>query len=757
MTGRADSPQMIERHVPAEFDAPFLEAKVQRPAPADHLVARTRLRDSLELGVGSELTIVSGPAGSGKSTVLIDWIASHGGETASWITLDDRDNDPVNFWTAVLASLAIGAHRPAASALARLADRVRDEPSRLIDAIGEALPTSTAPPVLVLDDYHAIVDEHIHAGVQLAARYLHDRVRLVIATRTTPPLSLSRLRSHGRLCEVRFDDLRFTPDEGLELFDRLGVDGTDLANAGVIASTEGWAVALYVAAVSERRRQATGEPASTAAPRRHLSEYLVEEVLADLPGPHGDFLLTTAVLDPLTVDRCNAVTDRTDAASVLHELERSTQFVQRRDADGRWFRCHALLRELLLAEAERRGLDLRDLRRRAAAAAESEGDAAYAIDALLDAGDHERAAQLIGSAWIDHTNRGRFGTVMAWVERWAEAAGPSNSRPADPSVAIVGAWSALHTGRLDDVEHWLGRASATDHTEPLSDGSASLVSAIEIARNSHRRRVGDVGAALASAEAAVSEERDAASPWRAVALVGRGATRYWAGDDEGAGRDLVDAVDLAERAGLNVPQVMGKGYLALLAIRAGDLALARTLAEAGVARAEKHRLATYDQAAAPTLALARVSLADVDLERADSHLAEAERLAAAGHERLLLASVRLARSDLAHLSGDARSASSILAEGIELCAACPDPGVLRDELDGAGRRRGDARLATQLTERELVVLRLLASRLSLPEIARELNVSPNTVKSQAAAVRSKLGASSRAEAVGIARDGGLLP
>ncbi len=750
---------MSERDVPREFDAPFLDAKVRPPAPVAGMVTRPRLVDVLAAGRSTELTLLSGPAGSGKTTLLVDWLRGPGAPSVSWLTLDDRDNDPVNFWTGVLASLAIGARADGAPRLVALADRVRDEPTRLVDAIGQALPIAAEPPVLVLDDYHVIVDEQIHDGVRLAARYLNDRIRIVIATRTTPPLALGRLRSHGRLCELRFDDLRFTSDEGFELFDRLGIERDverDTSEA-IIASTEGWAVALYVAAVGERRRRAAGAPAETDLSHRHLSEYLVEEVLADASPEHGDFLLKTSVLDPLSVERCNAVTTRSDAAAVLHALERSTQFIRRQDADGRWFRCHSLLRELLLAEAERRGLDLAELRRRAAAAAIREGDQAAAIDALLDAQDAVEAAQVIGRSWIDHTNRGRFGTVMTWVERWAQLPQSPATTATDPTVPVVGAWAALHTGRLDEVEHWLDLAQRTEFAGQLADGSSSLRSAVAIVRNSHRRRAGDVDAALRAAEIAVAEEIGSESAWSAVALVGRGATRYWSGDDDGAQSDLEAAIEFAERARLNVPQIMGSGYLALLAHRNGDLVRARALAEDGVTRAEQHRLATYDQAAAPMLALALSLLADTDLDGADARLSEAERLAAVGHERLLIAATQLARAELA-LIGDGHAAfASMLNSARESCARCPDPGILRADLDRALARRRDSGGGAHLTDREHVILRFLASRLSIPDIARELDVSPNTVKTQAAAVRSKLGATSRAEAVRLARESGLLP
>lgn len=748
---------MSQRHVPPELASPFLEAKVQLPSLADATVRRPRLLEHLDSGIDCELTVISGPAGAGKTSLLIDWLSADGERPAAWLSLDEYDNDPMQFWSGVVAALvavpgsALGPH------IARLLGLARSDGRLFLDALGEALGEEKHRPTLVLDDFHTITNEDIHSAIGLMIRYLAPRLRLVLATRTTPPLSLGRLRAGGRLCEVRFDDLRFTDVESEELLGRMGGDTTRSDVRKLVAATEGWAAALYVAAIGRQRAGVDGRRAIGDQARRHLSEYLVEEVLANEPEERRRFLLETSILDPLTAARCDAVTGRTDSARILHELEQSSQFLRRHDDEGRWFRCHALLRDLLKIELELRSLPVAELHRRAAAIAAEEQDIVAAIHHGFEGRDHETTARLIGEEWIDFTNRGRFALVMSWVDRWVADRAAVN----DPTIFIVGAWAGLHTGRLDEVEDWLNRAEAAKHEGPLPDGTASLASAVSIVRNSHRRRVGSVGEGVAAAEPAVLAEREPRSPWRAVARVGQGATLYWAGRWDDARSALEDATETARAAGLLVPIVLGQGYLAMLDRRDGDGPRARQRAEGAVSLAVERHLTGYDQAAAAHLALGQCQLDSIELDAAKPNLTTALRLAVQGGERLLIGSAHLALAESAHLQNRQAESDRELSEASHILQQCADPGILADLVATTERRLRGSRTVqptgSELTPRERTVLRYLGSELTLPAIASELHVSPNTVKTQVASIRSKLGASNRADAVRIGREHGLLP
>ncbi len=747
--------------LPPELRSSFLEAKVRWPARGPALVRRDRLIDALAAGETSTLTTVSGPAGSGKTSLLLDWAAT-GRRTGpvAWLSLDVHDNDPAQFRTGLLAALAAvgvasGPDLAELLALARGHDRTfldrlgltLTDAETPTDGGGDAYRDAAARPGLVLDDYHVITEGPIHDTVELMVRYLATHLRLVIATRTTPPLPLARLRAGGTLTEIRFDDLRFTVDEGARLLTALGRAGDDDEAHQLVARTEGWAAALYVSTLD-----------GGGGARGHLADYLVDEVLAGEPEERRRFLLETSVLDPLTPARCDAVTGRDDSARILRELQRSTQFI-RADEQDRWYRCHALLRDLLRDELEVRGIDAGDLHRRASAAASAEGDVLAAVRHALDGHDLDSAGHLIGRHWIDFTNRGRFATVMGWIDAWLAADG--ETRAPDPTVFVVGAWMALHTGRLDDVEHWLGRAETVPHDGPLPDGCRSVASAAAIVRTSHRRRIGAVAQGLAASEVAAEEEADPTSPWRAVALVGRGATLFWAGRFDQAASVLTESTTIARATGLRVPVLLGEGHLALIDRHQGRGPAAARRAEAATALARTEPVGAYDQAAAAHLALGLCRLDRVDLDGARTELDEAGRLARQGGERLLVAAAQLGLAEAAGLAGRPTDAADHLDRAEQILAGCSAPGILADLTVETARRLSARRpggpRGGELTDRERTVLRYLAGDLTIPEIARELSVSANTVKSQVAAIRTKLGVSSRSEAVRVARDQRLLP
>lgn len=751
---------MGQRNLPAQLASPLLEAKVQCPSAADRAVRRQRLLDHLDSGEDCELTVISGPAGAGKTTLLADWAGTRPDDPIAWLSVDAHDNDPTQFWIGLVAALAVVPDSTLGPHVAELVGAARSDARTFLDLLGEALAAEPRRPTVVLDDYHSISTETIHAGVGMAARYLGSRMRLVLASRTTPPLQLGRLRARGQLCELRFDDLRFTVGESEQLLNKLGTEQRvpDVAR-DLVTATEGWAAALYVAGIGRRRSIEPAGGASVDPTMRHLSEYLVEEVLADLPSEQQRFLLETSILDLLTPARCDAVTGRQDSARLLQSLEQSSQFVGRQDEEGRWFRCHALLRDLLRGELEVRDLPIAELHHRASVQAEVEDDPITAIHHAFEAAELARATRLIGASWIDFTNRGRFATVMGWLDRY-EAVESSGTESGDPTIFVVGGWAALHTGRLDDVESWLGRAERRSFEGPLPDGSSSLASALSIVRTSHRRRIGSVSEGVAASEPAVVAEREPGSPWRAVAQVGRGANLFWAGRWAEARESLDDATTTARAAGLRVPVILGEGYLALLDRRDGSAHRARGRAEAAIAMSRAEHLNEYDQVAPAHLALGWSQLDAIELDEAERSLSVALRLAIQGDERLVAGVAHLGRAELAHLRGLSDAAAEELGAASEIRDRSADPGVLTELVAATERRLGEGTrrspVGAELTRREMTVLRYLASELTLPAIARELHVSPNTVKSQAAAVRSKLGASSRADAVRVAREQGLL-
>jgi LuxR family maltose regulon positive regulatory protein len=324
---------------PAASDA-LLATKLSVPRGPRAAVLRPRLLDRLDGGVQGPVTLVAAPAGAGKSALLSSWIAEERPPgPVAWLSLDADDADRRRFWRGVLAALAEATGDEAVAALAVLAS-----------ALADALAGARRPVVLVLDDFHEVIDA-VHEDLERLVRLPPPALRLVIVTRADPPIGLGRLRLDGRLTEIRAADLNFTLDEAGELF---GAMGTVLAPedlATLWRRTEGWAAALRLAAVSLHQhpdpRAFIEHFAGTDAT---ISDYLVSEVLARQPPELSDFLLRTSIVDTLSAELADALTASTDGHAMLARLEYGGVLTTPLDERGTWHRYHPLFAELLRAE-----------------------------------------------------------------------------------------------------------------------------------------------------------------------------------------------------------------------------------------------------------------------------------------------------------------------------------------------------------------------------------------------------------------------
>ena len=309
---------------------------LRAPPLGRHHVPRTRLDDALDDAADAVLILVSAPAGSGKSMALSGWLARRGG--GAWYSLDAEDNDPAVFWPSVATALEL--------ADASTLRTARDVARALFDA-------PTAPSVLVLDDYHAITNPAVHAGIDQLLVEAPAHLRVVVASRHDPPLMLSRLRAQGTLRELRFEDLRFDPHEvGVVLHEVTGLALSEEELRRLEDRTDGWAAAVQLVGLSLRGHE---DPASVvdafAGDNRHIADYLRDEVLARLPERLRTFLHATALLERLTAPLCAAVAGIDDAQDTLEELERLNLFVIPLDQRRVWFRYHHLFAEWLRLQA----------------------------------------------------------------------------------------------------------------------------------------------------------------------------------------------------------------------------------------------------------------------------------------------------------------------------------------------------------------------------------------------------------------------
>lgn len=740
--------------------AVLLATKLHVPTIGTQLVHRAALLDALSAGRRRKLTVLSAPAGWGKTTLLAQWASGAGeDERFAWLSLDSSDNDPVWFWmyaVAALQKVSPGTGIRAVELLALGADPVQV----VLPTLLNDLDTIASPVVLILDDYHLVVGRAVHEQLAFFISRMPANLHLVLATRSDPALPLARLRASGELAEVRTDDLRFGPVEADRLLN--DVIGLGLAPKDIQLlhrRTEGWAAGLYLAALSLAGRTDTAAFIRTfAGDNRHIVDYLMAEVLDGQPAHLRSFLLHTSVLGRLSGALCDAVLQTSGSASVLQKIERENLFVVPLDASRHWYRYHQLFGELLRTELRRTEPDLvADLHRRAATWFEAEGLIDEAVRHLLAAGDIARSADLIAADWPDEFNGGGVSTISGYLDLL-----PEETVLQDPRLSVARAWITLSVGQLDDAAEWI-EAVQTRAATDTADGRA-ISAQVVVLRAIHLFKTADVAAALETAGRAIALDFGEAPLGRSHAYGIYGAALYFSGRISEAQAAFQRAVQLAEKVGDRRARIYALGYLALIAAEGGQLADAeRQIREASGS--------SQDLADAEHLVDGTVSLAAAQVlhKRGETTAAVVAADMAAMSARqsgtiLEVAKAQLIRAEIFEHLGDHQTAKAVLEKVDTLVHGYPDAAFASTLLASAERSTGVAdtsrnqrrALGEELTPKELEVLRLLATRLSRREIGERLFVSLNTVKTHQRAVYRKLGVEHRGAAVSRARDLGLL-
>ncbi len=433
----------------------LLETKLYVPTLRRGLVTRPRLSERLNRGGESKLTLVSAPAGFGKTTLLAEWLASTPVEKqTAWLSLDPSDNEAAPFWPYVIAALQTAAPGIGATALSLLQG---PQPPPIETVFATLLNELSALPndvVLVLDDYHVIDAHDIQDGMSFLLEHLPPRLHLVITTRADPALPLARLRARGELVEIRAADLRFTPEEAAAYLNE--VMGLDLGASEVVAleaRTEGWIAALQLAALSiQGRDDVAGFIAGFAGDDRYIVDYLADEVLHRQPEHVRQFLLQTSILGRLTGPLCDAVTGHEGGTAMLEALDRGNLFLVPLDDRRRWYRYHQLFADVLRTRLfDEQPAWVPDLHRRASHWYEHNGDRSEAIRHALAGEDFDRAASLIELA-VPALRQGHHEVTAL---RWLRAL-PDEVIGRRPVLSVAYAWALLSIGELEDVERRLG-------------------------------------------------------------------------------------------------------------------------------------------------------------------------------------------------------------------------------------------------------------------------------------------------------------
>ncbi|MFL6160625.1 MAG: LuxR C-terminal-related transcriptional regulator [Jatrophihabitantaceae bacterium] len=644
----------------------LLESKYRIPSERPTAVARPRLAERLSTASPSALTVLSAPAGFGKTTLLTEWLTSVPADAASfaWLSLDDRDNDPALFWTYVVTALrkVIDGVGDAALRLLRSSAAIESMLAVLLNELN-GLSTDL---FLVLDDYHLIEAAEVHAGVTFLLEHRPPRLHLVLATRADPPLPLARLRAQGQLREVRAAELRFTAQESAAYLN--GPMGLGLSEGDIAAldgRTEGWIAALQLAALSmQGRADVSAFIAGFAGDDRYIVDYLAEEVLARQRTDIRNFLLATSVLDRLTGPLCDAVTGQGGGKATLGELERANLFLVPLDDRRQWYRYHQLFADVLRAHLlEEQGDGVAELHRRASAWFEANGDASQAISHALAGGHLDRAADLMESAMPVMRRERREAELARWVRALPDEV--VRARPV-LAMAFVGALAQVSDfaevgKRLSDIEGAVRSADGSWPAQPppglvvLDEaGYRSLPAGVELYRAALALAATDLDGTLAHARQALSLTPPDDDLTRAAAGALAGLAAWTTGDLVGAHAAYTEAVDGLAGAG-SLADVLG------CCITLGDIRRTQgRLDEAMRTYRWALDLAAPKPAGGPLRGTAdmHVAMAEVLIERDDlpaaaQHLALGEGLGADNglpqnpyRSRVVLARLREAEGDL---------------------------------------------------------------------------------------------------------------
>ena len=566
---------------------PILQTKLYIPPIRPELVSRPRLIGRLNAGQDRKLTLLSAPAGFGKTTLLSEWV-THFQDRAAWLSLDKEDNDEARFWTYLIAALQTvqADFGQDASQLLRAPQQpaLQTILTMLLNEFA-ALPQEA---ILVLDDYHLISGPEIHKGLAFLLEHLPSQVHVAISTRADPPLPVHRLRARGHLTELRSGDLRFTTDEATTFLNAaMGLDLTKEDIEVLEGRTEGWIVGLQLAALSLQGRSDAHEFITAFSGGHHyVLEYLTQEVVRRQPEPVQRFLIQTSILDRLCGPLCDAVqfgsaklpstadadavcfgkaetagdsdetvvrlgeadspTGESNGEAMLAHLRQRNLFILPLDDELRWYRYHHLFADLLgnLLQKDQPPERIQELHLRACEWYEGNGLIPQAVNHALAAADFQRASKLIErTAWA-MLMRGEVPTLLQWLDALPDGVVCSRSE-----LAEMQAWALALTGKLDDADSRLSSAN-------VGYGRGE-VAAVRGYVASHRGEAVEAIERCQEALRLLPEEQ-----WfpRGVAAVILGTTPLRMGNPVAASQALTRAVRLG--------QTMSQNYLTMIATTA---------------------------------------------------------------------------------------------------------------------------------------------------------------------------------------------
>ncbi|MBI9045221.1 MAG: hypothetical protein JEZ06_12095 [Anaerolineaceae bacterium] len=711
----------------------LLTTKLHIPLPRADLVPRSRLINLLNTSLEYKLTLISAPAGFGKSTLLSSWVNQIGSEVGvSWLSLEDSENDLPLFLAYFVAALQKIDLHLGENAFAILKSTGGENVEAFFASLLNEISEISKEIIIILDDYQAIESQKVDQAINYLINHLPPNLHLIIASRIDPSLSLSRLRASRQLFELRADDLRFTIEEAKIFLNKLmGFDLTVKEVAALGNRTEGWIAGLQLAALSMQGQKGSRERndfiTSFTGSHRYIHDYLTDEVLKQQPEPIRNFLLKTSILKRLNAPLCDAVTMQNDSQAILHGLEIANLFIIPLDNERFWYRYHHLFMDLLLHRLRLLFPDLiSELHQRASSWYLSENYIDAALHHAQAAGDNEQIVYILEHYWQEIIHRGE----LTKLKQLLDALGPETTRKSAP-LSMAYCWFYNLTGETDPLPFhiqnirkiWQEINPEANLHQPIHLAVIpSLVETMEavVALNSQQSLK-----AKEHAKKAISLIPDDPNPATRGLLYGAAGFRLAQAQKELGEYDQACDVLLE--------------ILEILKFSQNYVGAANTIYQIVTI----YRDSDKEQEA--------IKLCEENLDYIEEH--QWNKFPPSGMVHLILAELQVD-------SGNIETARENLEIGQQISEPMKSPLIqhladrIQEKLENT--MPSSQPLVEPLSERELEVLKLVAQGLSNREISERLYLALDTVKGYNRRIFGKLGVRKRIEAVESARKFGLL-
>jgi LuxR family transcriptional regulator, maltose regulon positive regulatory protein len=609
----------------------LLRTKLYIPAARPELVPRPHLIARLNDGLNRKLILVAAPPGYGKTTLVSSWATSCG-QPVAWVSLDERDNEPMRFLKYLIAALQTIEANLGQDILAA----VQASPSATITdwlpVLVNQLDNIATSFVLVLDDYHLITTPAIQQALAFLLEHQPAQMHLVIATRKDPPLPLPRLRARGQLVELRQADLRFTPEETSAFLRR--VTGNKLSAEDVstlVTRTEGWIAGLQMAALSIREREDVARLITTfGGSHEYIVDYFAAEVLVQQPEPIKNFLLQTSILDRLCGPLCNAVTGQAGGQQTLEQLQRANLFVVPLDSEHAWYRYHHLFRDLLRKQLRQEQPDSEpELQQRASRWCEDHQLFDEAIEHALAAHDEQHFARLLDDHAEAFFLRGEDVTLLRWITALSD-----DQRRTRPALGILHAIILSSVGQvreaeltLQEVDLALANLDETlpQHCELLGQAAAAHALVATFRDDPHiilfyARRALDF----------VPGE----TGWRSSILLARSNAYFLTGDMEACIADLSEALTIATATNQHILVLIEMAKLSQTYWTQGRLERAVQVCQTALQYIDQHGLARSTMSNNIFITWGAILCEKGDLDRAAEFILRGLEMCLANHDFL---------------------------------------------------------------------------------------------------------------------------